>query len=303
MPIREFFHLMQIVDDFDGTQASYRALLSPEVYRGKSWSDFDKRWASLSVIGPDFVLEIMEPSKLEADRGSPLPKFHYRHGSHLHSMSWYVDPDGMVPLMARMRDYGIRVITPYAEAAGVASEATGTFFTHPKDTFGQLEFQALVGDGHGDPHLAPGWTGSFWRDEHPLGIERTSHITTVVTDLDRAQAFYENVMDAPAFHAETTPDRRSAFVKVGTETVVELAQPTAEGTALAKDLAEHGELPHALTFKVADLEAVTQHLDSVGIGVSERSDDTIVADPADLSNAVVAFTTRQLPGDPRLSHS
>jgi catechol 2,3-dioxygenase-like lactoylglutathione lyase family enzyme len=299
MLIREFFHLMQIVEDFDETQAQYQALLSPLEYREKGWSDFDKRWASLSVVGPDFVLELMEPSKLEHDRGSPLPKFYYRHGSHLHSMSWYVDPDGMVPLMKRMREHGVRVITPYAEITGVAPEATHTFFTHPKDTFGQLEFQALVGDGHGDPHLSADWTGSFWRDEHPLGIETTSHITTVVTDLDRAQSFYEEVMEAPAFHAETTPDRRSAFVKVGTETVVELAEPTAEGTRLAKDLAEHGELPHAVTFKVADLDSVEHHLDSVGIRVSDRSDGTIVAEPADLSNAVVAFTTRQLPGDPR----
>ena len=61
----------------------------------KSWSDFDKRWASLSVVGPDFVLEIMEPSKVEADRDSPLPKFRYRHGQHLHSLSWYVDAEDM----------------------------------------------------------------------------------------------------------------------------------------------------------------------------------------------------------------
>ena len=105
-------------------------------------------------------------------------------------------------------------------------------------------------------------------------------------------------MDAPAFHTETTSDRRSAFVQVGTESVVELAEPTSADTRLAVDLAEHGELPHAMTFKVADLDAVERHLVDVGIGVAERSDTSIVADPADLSNAVIAFTTRQLPATP-----
>src|SRR3712207_8555914 len=45
---------------------------------------------------------------------------------------------------SRLRAMGIRVIEPYV-AAGVAlgPDAAGTFFTHPKDTFGQLEFQSL----------------------------------------------------------------------------------------------------------------------------------------------------------------
>jgi catechol 2,3-dioxygenase-like lactoylglutathione lyase family enzyme len=301
MPIREFFHLVQIIDDFDQTEASYRALLAPEVFMSKSWSDFDKRWALLGVIGPDFVLELMEPSQLEADQNSPLPKFHGRHGQHLHSLAWYVDTEDMETLMDRMRSNGVRVLTPYpAPPDGAEAPPISTFFTHPKDTFGQLEFQAIAFAGHGDPHLRPGWTGAaFWRDEHPLGIERTSHLTTVVADLDRARSFYAEVMDAPPFYEEVGPDRRSAFAMVGTETVVELAQPTSPDSRLGRDLAEHGELPHAITFQVSDLDAVERHLAATGFGIAERSDDSIVVEPADLYNAVVAFTTRSLPDDPR----
>src|ERR1700722_10449024 len=203
MPIREFFHLVQIVDDFDKTDASYRALLAPEVFMSKSWSDFDKRWASLAVIGPDFVLELMQPSDAEADQNSPLPKFHGRHGQHFHSLAWFVDADDLEGLMARMRGRGVRVLTPYpAPPEGTKAPATATFFTHPKDTFGQLEFQGISATRRGDPHLQPGWSGEFWRDEHPLGIELTSHLTTVVADLEKARSFYAEVMDAPPFHEE-----------------------------------------------------------------------------------------------------
>jgi catechol 2,3-dioxygenase-like lactoylglutathione lyase family enzyme len=300
MPIREFFHLMQIVDDFDDAEGRYQALLAPQVYAPKRWSDFDLRWASLANIGPDFVLEIMEPSKQTEHLSSPLPKFYARHGEHLHSMAWFVDDDDMTTLMERMRAWGVRVITPYEGRSESADpEPMQTFFTHPKDTFGQMEFQSLSSDGHRDPHLGPDWSGAFWQDEHPLGLERMSHITTVVGDLDRASAFYEEVLDAPAFHREDGPDRRSAFVMVGSEAVVELAQPTAATGRLGQDLADHGELPHAVTFKVADLAAVEKHLGAIGMGVAERADTTLVVEPADLSNAVVGFTTRVLPGDPR----
>jgi catechol 2,3-dioxygenase-like lactoylglutathione lyase family enzyme len=195
-----------------------------------------------------------------------------------------------------MRQHGVRVITPYPSTE---ERPTTTFFTHPKDSFGQLEFQGIVDGAHRDPHLRPDWSGAFWRDEHPLGIERTSHLTTVVADLERALAFYQGPMGASTFHQEVGPDRRSAFLRVGTETVLELAQPTSADSRLAQDLAQHGELPHALTFKVSDLDAVAHHAATAGIGVAERSDISIVLEPADLSNAVVGFTTRRLPGDTR----
>jgi catechol 2,3-dioxygenase-like lactoylglutathione lyase family enzyme len=300
MPIREFFHLMQIVDDFDAAEERYQALLAPHVYHPKRWSDFDLRWASLAIVGPDFVLEIMEASKQPEHRHAPLPKFYARHGQHLHSLSWFVDDEDMGNLIEHMKARGVRIITPYEEHPERADqEPMQTFFTYPKDTFGQLEFQSVSRYGQRDPHLSPDWSGAFWRDEHPVGLERMSHITTAVEDLERACTFYEEVLDAPAFHQEEGRQHRSAFVMVGTETVVELAQPTTTTSRLGQDLAEHGELPHAVTFKVADLEAVEKHLSAIGMGVAERMDATIIVDPADLSNALVGFTTRQLPGDPR----
>jgi hypothetical protein len=302
MPIRQLFHVIHIVDDLDEAESRYGALLSPHVYLPKHWSDFDKRWASLAVIGPDFVLEIMQPSAVAADQGSPIPSFRRRHGQHLHSIAWYVDGRDVAPLADRIRRFGARVIDPYGSTSEDPASGEGaTFFTHPKDTFGQLQFHGLLTSGSllPDPHLAAGWSGSFWRDEHPIGIERMSHITTVVDDLDRARALFEGPLDGIVFHEATTDDRRSAFVLVGSETVVELAQPTMPGSLLGRDLAEHGALPHAVTFKVGDLGPVRRHADRVGVRVADAADTTATLDPDDMFGALVGFTTRRLPNDPR----
>jgi hypothetical protein len=298
MPIRELFHYMHLVGDFDGIHDTYEKLLAPKDWGPKSWSDFDKRWATLANIGPDFVLEIMEPSKDPADLGSPLPKFFARHGDHLHSFSWYVDAEDMNPLMDTLSGLGVRVITPYVERD--PDKPLDTFFTHPKDTFGQLEFQVVPDvENNRDFHLRPGWTGDFWRDEFPLRLERTSHITLVVSDIAAAQGLYEKGFAAPPFHEEESHDRLSSYCFVGTETVVEIAQPKSEDSWIGRDLAAHGNIPHAMTFKVADLAAAEKHVATCGVAIAWRSDETIYLDPAAVANAVVGFTVREIPGDPR----
>jgi len=300
MPIRELFHFMHLVDDFDTTYDRYADLLAPADWGPKSWSDFDKRWAILSNLGPDFVLEIMEPSKDPADAGAPLPKFFSRHGRHLHSFAWYVDEADLIPLMENMRALGVRVLTPYSDAA--PGQPIRTFFTHPKDTFGQLEFNVRPTEPGGrDRHLDADWTGAaFWRDEHPLGLERTSHLTLVVSDLDRARKFYVDGLWAQDFHEEETADRESVYCFVGSETVVELAHPKTSDSRLGRDLAGHGDIPHSMVFKVADLAAAEKHVASLGIRLDERTDDTIMLSQEDMFDAVVGFTVRELPNDPRV---
>jgi catechol 2,3-dioxygenase-like lactoylglutathione lyase family enzyme len=294
MPIRELFHFMQIVDDFDAAQSFYDSLLNPQTYMPKSWSDFDKRWASLGVVGPDFVLEIMEPSSVTEDQGLPLPKFHKRHGQHWHSFSWYIDADDMPALIERLTAYGVRVITPYPTEAAVP----GTIFTHPKDTFGQLEIQGVKGDQRRDPRFAEGVTTDRWTNG-PLGLLRASHLTTGVIDLERAQDFYTTCLEATVFHSSSSADRDSVFVLVGTDTVVELARPHTEDSLLGRDLAVHGELPHSATFSVANLDAAGRHLSDMGLSATHREDETITLDPAQSFGAVIAFTTASIPNDPR----
>jgi catechol 2,3-dioxygenase-like lactoylglutathione lyase family enzyme len=302
MAITEFFHLIHMVDNEDEVDAWYDAVFAPRRFGEKHFADNEKRWASLSMIG-DFMIEVIEPSSAPEDATMPLTKFRTRFGQHFHSLAWYTDPGGVKPLFDRFRNRGIRIAKPGGGMFPDGDIDPGvTIFSHPKDTFGQLEF---VDVSHHwtdtDPRFQPGWSPAWWRDEHPLGIHRVSHFTTIVTDLDRAVDLYKDVLDARELHRSEGTDRESVFVFVGADTVVELARPTGASGRLADDLAANGELPHACTFTVSDLDAVERHVGSVGVRVADRAGDALTLDPADCFGAVYTFTTTSVPDDPRVT--
>jgi catechol 2,3-dioxygenase-like lactoylglutathione lyase family enzyme len=303
MPLREFFHLMHMVDDFDAAEAFFTDLFGMQTFMAKSWSDLDKRWASLARVGEDFVLELMEASKKAEDAGSPLPKFQNRFGQHFHSLSWLVDASDMQHVLDDLRHDGVRVVNPQGEQYPLdgPAEAGMVMFTHPKDTFGQIELMAKreqTGGNFTDPLFEEGWSADYWRDDQPLGILRTSHMTVMVRDLDRAKHVF-GLLGGAVFHEATDDEAEHAYVFVGKDTVVDLARPTTSDSRLAKDLEASTELPHSVTFAVRDLDAVAAHASKLGVGIAERTDDTLLLEPADTFDAVFAFTTASIPNDPR----
>lgn len=298
MPVREMFHLIHIVDDFDAAEAFFADLLAPQTTIPKHWSDFDKRFASLGRIGSDFVLELMEPSKAEEDRKSPVPSFQARFGQHAHSMAWYVDEADMPALVERL-ETEVRVLNPYAALVPPEGRSIPrVVFTHPRDTFGQIELMGIPPEGAmNDPLFQPGWTDAPWRDG-PLGILRTSHVTSIVGDLDRGTQVY-GLLGGAAFHRATDAVAERVYVMVGNQTVMELARPLSTESRLGQDQARNGDLFHGVTFAVRDLEAVERHADKLGVTIAERGAEAITLDPSDCWDLVVSFTTAPIPGDPR----
>jgi catechol 2,3-dioxygenase-like lactoylglutathione lyase family enzyme len=288
MTIGRLYHLIHIVDDLDAAQSFYGSVFPLETYTDREWSDYDKRLASLSILTDNFVIEVIEPSRAEEDRDVSLPKFAHRFGSRLHSMAWYSDD---VPALAEhFRAAGIRVL----------DGGYGTIFTHPKDTFGQLQFQTGPPEvAVPDPRLVPGWTLSSASIEHPLGLVRASHVTTMVSDLDAATKLYEGPLDGRLLHEHADDDARHAYFLVGTDTIVDVAQPVRAGTALHDDLERNGQLPHSFTMLVRDLEVARRHLASVGVPDLEVDASTVLIDPAATFGAHIALTSEPVPGDPR----
>lgn len=290
MPIREFFHLIHVVDDIGVANERFSTLFGAEQF-SENWSDLDHRWASFTMLG-DLMLELIQPRHSPEDEHFPLTKFHTRFGQHLHSLSWYVDIDDMAQLFKTLRADGVRVAKP---GGGLFPEGTDdpgmTMFTHAKDTAGQLEFVGVQGGPLDmDPRGASAWAKPDPR-ANPLTLVGTSHFTTSTRDLPTLQALYERVLGAEVLHQEG----HRAFVRVGSESIVELAQPTTPTSLLGRDVAEHGELPHAVSFRVVDLDAAERHANGIGIRTLRRTETALVLDPADLVGAVVAFTDVVVP--------
>ncbi len=285
MPIREFFHLIHVVDDIGAANERYGAVFSAEGY-GDNWSDLDRRWASFMMLG-DMMLELIQPSDAEEDSQRALSKFHRRFGQHFHSLSWYVDIEDMPALFKSFLAEGVRVAKPGGGLFPEGTEDPGqTMFTHPKDTAGQLEFVGVrEGPLEMDPRHVPGWSPPP-PEKSPLTLVGTSHFTTSTTNLPKLQELYERLLSATTLHEEAS----RAFLRVGTGSTVELAQPASPDSLLGRDVTEHGELPHAVTFRVIDLEAAERHCTAVGVRALQRKERALVLDPDDMLGAVVAFT-------------
>ena len=74
-----------------------------------------------------------------------------------------------------------------------------------------------------------------------MDISHIEHVGIAVTSLEEAIPFYENILGFKCFAIEEVPDQkvRTAFFKVG-QTKIELLEPTAEDSAIAKFIANNG---------------------------------------------------------------
>ena len=301
--IGELFHIIHVSENVIELDDWYTRVFGAQRFMDPSYSPVDDRDATLTLIGGDYVAEPMSPPGGENEKPlqeSMLGRFQARHGRHLHSIAWYVTDVG--PLWERLTARGVRVNGGGGVPLKERPKPTVSIFAHPKDAHGQLELQG-VGDARysaRDPRIAPDFSVKYWTDEHPLGIQRTSHLTVVVQNLAEASSLYEDVLGGRRFHSATSPDygTESAFLAVGTGPVVELAMPVAPGLA-QDDLKKHGEIMHAVTFRVRDLAAAEVYMRTQAVGVRDRTAQTLTLDPDDTYGAIFRLTTADTPGDPR----
>jgi methylmalonyl-CoA/ethylmalonyl-CoA epimerase len=87
-------------------------------------------------------------------------------------------------------------------------------------------------------------------------IDRIDHLGIAVRKLEDAIPFYERALGLKCERVEEIPSQkvRTAFFLVG-EVHVELLEPTADDSAVAKFLRDRGEGVHHVAFHSDDLEA------------------------------------------------
>jgi catechol 2,3-dioxygenase-like lactoylglutathione lyase family enzyme/extradiol dioxygenase family protein len=288
--IGKLFHLTHVVDDLAAVDRWYDEIFACQrFYHG--YEKLAGRDASLLAIG-EAIMEPMAPARAEPLRNLSVKKFHARFGQHFHSIAWYVDE--VNEIAEKLDRNGLRLYDIVGKQVQPPLKATA-FWTHPRETPGQLEF-ALYGDFIADPRMVPGWSASSWRDYHPLGIERVSRIVIVVRDLVAAQRLYVELLEGKLIHETESPGgKRSAFVAVGTDTVVELAQPLSGDGEEARDLVQNGEGIHAMIFKTRNLARATEFLRAKGTHPQIGPDGTALLGREEAFGMIVGFTELAIP--------
>ncbi|MBV8771369.1 MAG: VOC family protein [Deltaproteobacteria bacterium] len=292
--IGKLFHLTHVVSDLSAVDQWYDQIFAvTRYYRG--YEKLAGRDASLIAIG-DVIMEPMMPARVANLQNQSVKKFHDRFGQHFHSIAWYVD--NVQEISAQLDRNGLRLFNIVGKQVKPGEESFA-IWTHPKNTHGQLEF-AVVGKYSIDPRLQPAWSNSFWREHHPLGIERASHITVVVRDLPAAKRLYCEILGGKLIHEEEVSNRkRSAFVCVGEDTVVELAQPLSQASPEGREMEANGEGIYSVTFATRNLARANDFLKSKHLRPASEGADSVVLDKAQAFGMVVRFTQRKLPNDPR----
>jgi Glyoxalase/Bleomycin resistance protein/Dioxygenase superfamily len=297
------FHIIHMTSDLRELDRWYYDIFSVRRFMPESYMPAEKRDASLVLLG-DLCIEPLAPAfAVVGWERMPLGRFFQKHGDRFHSLAWYVDED-MGDLFEKLRAAGIEC----RGTAGVLltdSYLDGPVFTHPRDTITQLEFIAAPNTPGGpamlrDPRFTAEWSASWWADYHPLQIQKVSHVTVSTFDLAKARDVYVDLLHGTVLDERDNPvhGSHSLFVLVGEDLVVELAEPTGDGP-LQSDMAKFHHGIYALTYKVRNLADAQHYLQHKDVKIAFTDGETAVTDPATTHGCVMAFTTTEIPGDPR----
>ena len=286
------WHVNHIVDDYRSTADWYRRVFSAVDIFTDEWLDAEKRWASMVTIA-DLAVDVMEPT--DAASELPLGKFRTRFGQHFHASAYFVN-SAPTEIFDALTAQGVRCFG--LAGAGrelMVDQPMSPVFTHPRDTAGQLEFMPFIESMPGplgvpgkwaDPRFKDGWSIEPWR-RHPLGIVGWG-VGVVVGDLDRALDIYR-ALGATLVAKDDSASAHRCRLKLGSNTTVELIQPTSETTLAGRDLAANGEIMHSCIIETSDLASAESHLARNDVVIAERHDDRLVADPASCHGAVFEF--------------
>ena len=97
-------------------------------------------------------------------------------------------------------------------------------------------------------------------------LNRIDHLGIAVSSLDEAIALYEKAYGLRCEHVEEVPSQKvkTAFFKVG-DTHIELLEPTADDSPIAKFIAKNGEGIHHVAFASDDVPAQLVQAKEAGV--------------------------------------
>ena len=102
-------------------------------------------------------------------------------------------------------------------------------------------------------------------------IKGIDHIGIAVKSIDEAKKFWVDSLGLKFSHIEEVPDQkvRVAMLEAG-DTTIELLEPTAPDSPVAKFIAKRGEGLHHMTFQTDDLAGRLRKLKSANVGLIDE---------------------------------
>jgi len=99
-----------------------------------------------------------------------------------------------------------------------------------------------------------------------LVLTKINHIGIAVKSLDESLSFYRDNLSMPFAGIEEVPEQkvRVAMLVVG-ESKIELLEPTADDSPIAKFMEKNGAGIHHIAYEVADIEAAIARLSADGV--------------------------------------
>jgi len=97
-------------------------------------------------------------------------------------------------------------------------------------------------------------------------IQQIDHLGIAVRDLDESAAYYENALGLHCHGREEVASQKvkTAFFAAG-DVHIELLEPTAEDSPIAKFLEKNGEGIHHIAFRVDDIEGQLKKASDAGV--------------------------------------
>jgi catechol 2,3-dioxygenase-like lactoylglutathione lyase family enzyme len=297
------FHVIHMTDDMATVDAWYDDVFSVNRWIADNYNPDLHRFASLVGIG-DLCIEPMQPAFDDDgwNRG-PIGRYFERSGTSWHSIAWYLDDvEGLTELRDALEAADVELLALLGGKLEHDPDAPEDrpIFTHPNSTVTQLEFMVPTPFLY-DPRLHESYRATWWHDTHPLHIRKTSHFTLATRNLERARDLYVDVIGGTLLHeAENDLLRtRSAYVAVGRDDVVELAEPLDADTPIAEYVEANHHGLFAVWLQVEDRAGATGYLATKKVAPCLEDAASFLSDPDTTQGVHWGVTTAAIPNDTR----
>ena len=270
-----------------------------ETFKGRPTGSYPTNYSTFTPMA-DVLMDTIQPSLYVLDG---VQQYASVDKPHLKTIGWFAENSEGV--YRSLRTAGIAMVDQYGkdaegeDAPRSAGGAMPLYFTVPESA--GLRHEVLPDFPFALDHRnAPGWAVAA--PEGPLGLERCAFHTLLTDDPRRALHTLVDALGGTVFHEgrDEVIGAAASYVHLA-DTVLQVAVPD-QGTAAYADwtTTAPNDTYHSLTFQVADLDRAAAHLKSQGVGIRARTADTLVTDPDTSINVPWGFTTRPVPGEPRV---